>query len=129
FGPLRLTQTRRVPSGDHETLVTPCSSVVSRRGSPPDSGRSQTWLRAASVESPKVRAERNASVLPSGLQRGLVDDCAACVIAIGCPEPLAGTVQMSPWRRFCRRSIVVTTYAIVAPSGEKCGSERNSNDR
>ena len=42
LGPLRPTQTSRVPSGDHAKLVTPCARLVTRLGSPPVSGSSHT---------------------------------------------------------------------------------------
>src|SRR5262245_37129047 len=108
----------RVPSGDHAKLETPRVRPVSRRGSPPFIASSQTWLRAGSADSPAAaRADRKAIVRPSGLHRGLLDDCAARVSCAGGSDPSAATVQISLWRRFCLRSIVVTTYAIVDPSG------------
>ena len=47
------------------------------------------------------RADKKAIVLPSGLHRGLVDDCGAVVSAIGLREPSAGVDQISLRRRFC----------------------------
>ena len=73
------------PSGDHWKLVTPFSRLVTRRGSPPPSGSSHTCVRGVSAAaSPGAgRADRNAIALPSGLQRGLFDDCGAVVSATG----------------------------------------------
>jgi hypothetical protein len=49
------------------------------------------------------------------------------VSAAGGREASAATVQTWLLRRFCFWSTVVTTYATVAPSGERCGSLSDSN--
>ena len=92
-----------LPSGDHWKPETPLSRLVTRRGSPPPSGSSQTCVRGVSVAaSPGIgRAERNAIAWPSGLHLGLFDDCGAVVNATGSREPSAGTDQIALRRRFC----------------------------
>jgi hypothetical protein len=65
--------------------------------------------------------------LPSGLQRGLLDDWGEVVRGTGSREPSEGVIQMAFCRRFCFWSTVVTTNAIAEPSGEKCGSLTVSN--
>src|SRR6266404_5313062 len=109
-----------LPSGDHTKLVTPFCRFVTRRGSPPPSGNIHTWVLGASpVDSPGIgRADRNAIAFPSGLQRGLFDDCTEVVNKDGSCDPSAGTVQIALYRRFSFRSMVPTTKATVAPSGE-----------
>jgi hypothetical protein len=48
-----------------------------------------------------VRADKNAIALPSGLQRGLDDDCGEVVRRRGSRWPSAGTIQIALCRRFC----------------------------
>src|SRR5207247_11329992 len=124
LGALRPTTTRFVPSGDHWTLVTPLRRFVTRRGSPPPSGSSHTWVRVVSpVASPCAGlADRNAIALPSGLHLGLFDDCGAVVSVVGSRDPSEGTDQIALRRRFCFWSMVVTTTAMVEPSGARRGS-------
>src|SRR6476646_2369328 len=129
LGPVRLTHTRRFPSGDHWKLETPLSRAVTRRASPPASGSSQTCARGVSEAGSFAagRADRNAMAFPSGLQRGLVDDCGEVVRRLASREPSADTIQMAFALRFCFWSTVVTTNAIAELSGEKCGSLTLSN--
>src|SRR5882672_8084629 len=100
----------------------PLARLVRRVGSPPPSGSSQIWVRGESASPGAARADRNASVFPSGLHLGLLDDTVVAVRGAGWREPSAGTVQIALRRRFCFSSTVVTTNAMVAPSGEKRGS-------
>ena len=48
----------------------------------------------ASAESAAGRADRSASVLPSGLHRGLLDDWVADVITVAAREPSLGTARV-----------------------------------
>src|SRR5262245_35971410 len=101
--------TSLVPSGDHWKLVTPLSRLVTRRGSPPDSGNSHTWFLTTlftpgapapgSLSPAAGLADRNAIDLPSGLQRGLFDDCGAVVSAAASRLPSAGIRRISLRRR------------------------------
>jgi hypothetical protein len=79
------------------------SRLVILRGSPPVSDSSQTCVRGVSpAASPgEGRAERNASALPSGRHRGLLEDCGAVVSSVGSCEPSAGADQIVDRRRFC----------------------------
>src|SRR5205807_2270172 len=97
------TTTSFAPSGDHWKTLTPLGRLVRRRGSPPVSGSSHTCVRgvSAAASPAAARADRKASVFPSGLQRGLFDDCGAVVSSAGSREPSAATVQISLRRRFC----------------------------
>ena len=70
--------------------------------------------------------DRNASDLPSGLQRGELEDCGLVVNCHGGREPSVATIQIEDCLRFWARSIFVTTYATSLPSGEICGSLTNS---
>src|SRR5476649_2433923 len=108
-GPLRPTTTSLTPSGAHWKPDAPFSRLVTRLGSPPPSDNSHTCVRGVSVaESVGIgRADRKAIALPSGLHRGLFDDCGAVVSSIGSREPSAGTDQMALRRRFCFWSTVV----------------------
>jgi hypothetical protein len=56
-----------------------------------------------------VLAVKNASVEPSGLHRGLLDENDAVVRGRGACERSLGTVQMTLRRRFSFSSTVVTT--------------------
>jgi len=104
--------------------VAPFGSAVTRRGSPPPSGSSHTCVRGVSLAaSPGAGlADRKAIALPSGLHLGLFDDCGAVVSATASREPSDGTDQIALRRRFCFWSTVVTTKAMVEPSGENRGS-------
>jgi hypothetical protein len=73
------------------------------------------------------RDERNASDFPSGLQRGEFEFCGDVVNCHGARLPSVPTIQIEALRRFCARSIFVTTYATNFPSGEIFGSLMNSN--
>ncbi len=64
------------------------------------------------------RDDRNASDLPSGLQRGEVEDCGAVVNCQGARLLSVAAIQIVELRRFCARSIFVTTNATNLPSGE-----------
>ena len=55
------------------------------------------------------RGERNASVCPSGLQRGEVEDCALVVNWRGGELWFVAAIQIFNTRRFCFWSIVATT--------------------
>ena len=94
--------------------------AVTRRASPPVSGSNQTCARGVSEAGSLAagRADRNAMAFPSGLQRGLVDDCGEVVRRLASRDPSADTIQMAFALRFCFWSTVVTTKAIEDPSGE-----------
>jgi hypothetical protein len=72
------------------------------------------------------RDERNAIDFPSGVQRGELEDCGEVVNCHGARLPSVATIQIEELRRFCARSILVTTYATSLPSGEMFGSLMNS---
>jgi hypothetical protein len=55
------------------------------------------------------RAERKASVRPSGDQRGVLEDCRLAVNCRGVLLPSVATTQTCETRRFCFWSTVVTT--------------------
>src|SRR5262245_23615694 len=64
----------------------------------------------------------NTTRFPSGENRGLFSFFGPAIVDDGCPEPSAGTDQMSALRVPLDRSVVVRTNTTVRPSGESCGS-------
>src|SRR6201998_20148 len=77
----RRTKTSRLASGDQAKSSTSCGVSVRRCASPPDRLSSQAWVL------PSFRADRKARYLPSGLQRGWLDETFSAVIGTGSPPP------------------------------------------
>src|SRR5436190_13107880 len=104
-----------------------------RFASPPFIESRNTCVRGSAAGAPpppgvgSPREERNASDFPSGLQRGEFDDCGEVVNCHGARLPSVAAIQIEELRRFCARSILVTTYATSLPSGDRLGSLMNSN--
>src|SRR5258705_12814325 len=117
-------------------VLTPFLRLVTRRASPPFIDNRYTSDRGCSeppapavAGSPVGLEERKANDCPSGLQRGELTDCGLVVNCHGARLPSVATIQIEELRRFCARSILVTTYAANFPSGEICGSLRNSKEK
>src|SRR5882724_4146231 len=83
----RSTSARRVESGDQTKSYTSCGVSVSFCASPPSRLSSQTWVL------PSSRADRNASHLLSGLQRGWDELTPSAVNAMASP-PVAAIIQV-----------------------------------
>src|SRR5579885_1154630 len=97
----RRTKKRRRLSGEQSNSSTSSRVYVSFCASPPSRLRSQTWVL------PSSRAERNASHLPSGLQRGWEEETPSAVRGTGSP-PATGTIQMRSSVLSSLRFVVVT---------------------
>src|ERR1035437_9413839 len=93
-GPVRVRQTKRVPSGDHSKFDAPFSKFDTRRASPPLRDSSQICVR------PPSRAERNARNRPSGDHRGEVEEVFSLVNGTGGCVPSTDAIQMRDTRRF-----------------------------
>src|ERR1700732_1707931 len=102
------------PSGDHNSLSAPVESEVTLVASPP----SRFIQNTCGLFS--TRAERKASFLPSGDQRGRVSVPPRVNWRASPPE--LATIQMLRTLRFASRSGVDTEEAIHFPCGETCGS-------
>ena len=114
--PTRAAKARRVPSGDHTGALRPCRSSVRRMGSPPAAGITWSWPFF-----PASRSEMKARRVPSGDQRGAVSRRGPVVKRRGSP-PAALTTQMFERYSSFSSDSVVSTKAMVRPSGETWGS-------
>src|SRR5450432_2609729 len=83
----RKTKTSRRLSGAQTKLSTSCGVSVRRWASPPRRLSNHTCVL------PSLRSERNASDLPSGLQRGWEEEAPSEVMGAGSP-PEEGTDQI-----------------------------------
>src|SRR5882757_361283 len=83
----RSTSAKRVESGDQTKSFTSCGVAVSFCASPPSRLSTHTWVL------PSSRAERNASHLPSGLQRGWEELAPSAVNAMTSP-PVTAIIQI-----------------------------------
>src|SRR5690349_19288219 len=102
------------PSGSHTGSDTPSGRPVSRRASPPATGRSHSC-------GPLSRVETKARVRPSGDQRGWRSDPGPAVSWRDVPVATSAS-QMRAVPRFSLREGLVTIYATSFPSGLSCGS-------
>src|SRR5215472_10145234 len=100
-------------------LEAPFSRFETFRASPPLRAMIQICAFPPSLDA------RNASRCPSGDHRGEDDELGSPVSARGVPE--FSTIQIREKRRFLVRSMVVTVYATVRPSGAICGSPACAN--
>src|SRR5438309_9836092 len=98
--------------------MTPFSKLVIRYESPKHMENIYTRMRGSSADVDPSHAagavsegrdERNARDFPSGLQRGEFEDCGEVVNCHGARLPSVATIQIEELRRFCARSIFVTT--------------------
>src|ERR1700738_3633969 len=114
---MRLTATKRVPSGDQRNTLTPFLRLVIRFASPPLIESTYTCARGGSALPAAVvpaagaadgvdsgRDDENARDFPSGLQRGELEDCGELVNCQGARLPSVATPQIEEFRRFCARS-------------------------
>src|SRR5204862_4151258 len=101
------------PSGSQTGSEAPSANPETLRASPPAIGSTHTCA-------PLSRVETNASVLPSGDQRGWRSEPGP---PVSCrPRPVAtSTTQMRDTLRLSASDGVETLYATHLPSGESCG--------
>src|SRR5579864_961341 len=108
LGPVRLSMTNLVESGDHWKEFTPFFRFVSSCASPPSRRSIHIWVSAAVAPS-VFRDERNARRVPSGLHRGELELKLSLLSRRGAEFPSAATDHMAVRRRFAFWSMVVTT--------------------
>src|SRR6266478_9524680 len=111
---MSLTTRKPEPSGSHTGSEAPSANVETLCASPPAIGRSHTCA-------PPSRVEMNASVLPSGDQRGWRSEPGPPVSARALPVATS-TTQTRETLRLSWSDGVATLYATHLPSGESCGS-------
>src|SRR5436309_13978608 len=111
---MSLTTSSPDPSGGQPGSETPSARLEIFRASPPAIGRSHTWA-------PASRVEMNASVFPSGDQRGWRSEPGPPVSCRDLPVATS-TTQTRGTLRLSWSDGVDTVYATHLPSGESCGS-------
>ncbi len=111
---MSLTTSRPEPSGSQSGSDAPSARLDTLRASPPAIGSSQTCA-------PPSRVEMNASVLPSGAQRGWRSDPGPPVSCLERPVATSA-IQMREMLRLSWSDGVETVYATHLPSGESRGS-------
>src|SRR6267378_6676738 len=111
---MSLTTSNPEPSGSHNGSETPSARCDTLRASPPPIGRTQTCA-------PLSRVETNASVFPSGDQRGWRSEPGPPVSCRDLPVATS-TTQTRATLRLSWSDGVDTVYATHLPSGESCGS-------
>src|SRR5216117_81920 len=111
---MSLTTSRPEPSGNHTGSDAPSARIDTLRASPPAIGSTQTCA-------PPSRVETNASVLPSGDQRGWRSEPGPPVSCRAFPAATS-TTQTRDTLRLSWSDGVETVYATHCPSGESCGS-------
>ncbi|WP_346113010.1 hypothetical protein [Nonomuraea maheshkhaliensis] len=104
----------REPSGDQHAAPAPSAFEVSTPGSPPSMGSRWSWA------APPSAGRRNASVRPSGDQRGELPAARRRGFAPGSSQE---TSQISERFSSASRSTVVSVYATAPPSGRSAGSD------
>ena len=103
-----------MPSGSQYISPTPSGRLLTRRASPPARLSTQ-------ICEPFWRLERNASVWPSGDQRGERSEAGPWVTWRLCPVATSAS-QTRPTPRLSWSELVVRVYATHLPSGESWGS-------
>src|SRR5256885_158959 len=111
---MSLTTRSPEPSGSHNGSDAPSARLETLRASPPAIGSSHTCA-------PLSRVEMNASVFPSGDQRGWRSDPGPPVSDRDFPVATS-TTQTRETLRLSASEGVETVYATHLPSGESCGS-------
>src|SRR5262245_16718588 len=111
---MSLTTNKPEPSGSHSGSAAPSGSRDTFRASPPAIGITHTCA-------PLSRVEMNASVLPSGDQRGWRSDPGPPVSCRDLPVATSTTHTRATLRLSCSDG-AETVYATHLPSGESCGS-------
>ena len=102
------------PSGSQTGSEAPSANPETLRASPPAIGRTHTCA-------PLSRVEMNASVLPSGDQRGWRSEPGPSVTCRVLPVRASAT-QTRETLRLSSSEGIETVYATHLPSGESCGS-------
>src|SRR5213594_5123194 len=111
---MSLTTSNPDPSGSHKGSDTPSGTCDTFRASPPAIGSTQ-------ICAPLSRVETNASVFPSGDQRGWRSEPAPPVSCRDLPVATS-TTHTRETLRLSWSDGVDTVYATHLPSGESCGS-------
>src|SRR5436190_5580316 len=111
---MSLTTSRPAPPGSHTGSEAPSGRLDNLRASPPPIGSTHTCA-------PPSRVEMNASVLPSGDQRGWRSDPGPFVLGRDLPVATS-TIQTRETLRLSWSDGIETVYATHFPSGESCGS-------
>src|SRR6267378_2739520 len=115
---MSLTTSSPEPSGSHNGSDTPSGTCDTFRASPPAIGSTHTCALLS-------RVETNASVFPSGDQRGCRSEPGPPVSCRDFPVATS-TTQTRETLRLSSSDGVDTVYATHLPSGESCGSEERS---
>ena len=111
---MSLTTSNPDPSGSQIGSDAPSARLETLRASPPAIGSTHTCA-------PLSRVEMNASVLPSGDQRGWRSEPGPPVSCRDLPVATS-TTQTRETLRLSWSDGVETVYATHLPSGESCGS-------